>query len=152
MQARMSNPVFVIPGVLDAMRALAASTEKSSLPAATRQLVELRASQINGCSVCVDIHTQMMKKAGETDERLHLVAAWRHAPCFTAAERASLALGEALTRIADREDPVSDAIWAEAARHYDEPALGALLVTIAGINVWNRLNLAVGQLAGEWKP
>jgi len=152
MQARMKNPVFVIPSALQALQALDAATKTSTLPAATKQLVELRASQINGCSVCVDIHFRMMKKAGETDERLYSVAAWRHAPYFTAAERAALALAEAVTRIADREDPVTDAIWAEAARHYDEAALAALLVTIAGINVWNRLNLAVGQLAGEWKP
>jgi AhpD family alkylhydroperoxidase len=148
----MKNPVFVIPSALEAMQALNAATEKSTLPTSTKQLVELRASQINGCSVCVDIHTQMMKKAGETDERLHMVAAWRHAPCFNAAERAALALGEALTRIADREDPVTDAIWTEAARHYDEAAMGALLLAIAGINVWNRLNLAVAQPAGQWKP
>jgi AhpD family alkylhydroperoxidase len=152
MQARMKNPAFVVPGVMQAMQALNAATEKSTLPASTKQLVELRASQINGCSVCVDMHPRLMKKQGETDDRIHAVAAWRHVPYFTAAERAALALAEAVTRIADREDPIPDAIWAEAARHYDEATLGALLVTIANINVWNRLNLAVGQLAGEWKP
>jgi AhpD family alkylhydroperoxidase len=117
----------------------------------TLGLVELRASQINGCSVCVDMHGRALKKIGETDERLFAVAAWRHAPYFTAAERAALALTEAVTRLSDRENPVPDEIWEEAARHYDEKALAALIIAIANINVWNRLNVAVGQVAGEWK-
>jgi alkylhydroperoxidase family enzyme len=97
------------------------------------------------------MHAREIKKAGETDERLFAVAAWRHGPYFTDAERAALALTEAVTRLSDREDPVPDDIWAEAARHYDETALAALLLAIANINVWNRLNVAVGQVAGEWK-
>jgi AhpD family alkylhydroperoxidase len=117
----------------------------------TLGLVELRASQINGCSVCVDMHGRALKKIGETDERLFAVAAWRHAPYFTAAERAALALTEAVTRLSDRENPVPDEIWEEAARHYDEKALAALIIAIANINVWNRLNVAVGQVAGELK-
>jgi len=89
-----------------------------------------------------------MRKDGETEERIIAVAAWRHAPYFTAAERAALALTEAVTRLSDRSDPVPDDVWEEAANHYDEPALGALLLEIAGINVWNRLNVAVRQVTG----
>ncbi len=111
--------------------------------------MHLRASQINGCSVCVDMHARELKKAGETDERLFAVAAWRDAPYFTDAERAALALTEAVTRLSDRADPVPDEIWDEAARHYDEPALAALVLAIATINVWNRLNVTTRQVAGR---
>jgi AhpD family alkylhydroperoxidase len=114
--------------------------------------VHLRASQINGCSVCVDMHSRELKKAGETDDRIFTVAAWREAPYFTDAERAALALTEAVTRLSDRADAVPDAIWEEATRHYDESALAALIIQIAQINVWNRLNATVRQVAGEWKP
>ena len=107
----------------------------------------LRASQINGCSVCVDMHPRMLKKAGETDERLFAVAAWRDAPYFSDAERAALALTEAVTRLSDRADPVPDEIWDEAARHYDEKALAALVIEIALINVWNRFNVTTRQVA-----
>jgi alkylhydroperoxidase family enzyme len=99
------------------------------------------------------MHARGAKKAGETDERLFTVAAWREAPYFTDAERAALALTEAVTRLSDRADPVPDEIWREATRHYDEPALAALILSIAVINVWNRLNVATRQVAGEWaKP
>jgi len=100
--------------------------------------------------VCVDMHARDMKRAGETDERLFAVAAWRDAPYFTDAERAALALAEALTRLDDRADAVPDDVWNEAARHYDERELSALLLSIALINVWNRLNVATRQVAGEW--
>jgi AhpD family alkylhydroperoxidase len=150
-QSRMSNPVFVLPDVLQALLALAKTTEVTGLPKTTRELANLRASQINGCSVCVDLHARDLKKAGESDERIFAVGAWRHTPYFTEAERAALALTEALTRVSDREDPVPDTIWNEAARHYDERALAALIVSIAQINVWNRINVAVGQVVGEWK-
>ena len=149
MQARMRNPVIIVPDAMRALYALAAASKKGNVPSRTLLLVHLRASQINGCSFCVDMHARLMRKEGETDDRLVAVAAWRHAPYFTAAERAALALTEALTRLSDREDPVPDAIWNEAARHYDEKGLAALILAIAGINVWNRLNAAVGQIAGE---
>jgi AhpD family alkylhydroperoxidase len=113
-------------------------------------MVELRASQINGCSVCVDIHSRELEHAGESSERIHMVAAWREAPYFSDAERAALALAEAATRIADRPDPVSDDVWDEAARHYSEPQLAALVVAIAAINAYNRLNAATRQVTGEW--
>src|SRR5919108_5891210 len=138
MRARMSNPVLIVPEAMKALHALGACAETGGVPSRTIGLVQLRASQINGCSVCVDMHPRLMKKAGETDERLFAVAAWRDTPYFTDAERAALALAEALTRLSDRPDPVPDEIWDEAARHYDEAALAALLLAIATINVWNR--------------
>jgi AhpD family alkylhydroperoxidase len=144
----MNHPVMILPGTMQALQALAASAEKGGLPTNTVNLVLLRASQINGCSVCIDMHAHDARKEGESDERLFAVAAWRDAPYFTDAERAALALTEAVTRIADRPDPVPDEIWNEAARHYDERALAALLVVIAQINVWNRLNVATRQVAG----
>jgi len=152
MQSRMTNIVAVLPAVMAAMGALQKAAQETGLPEKTAQLVHLRASQINGCSFCVDLHPRMMKKAGETDRRILSVAAWREAPFYTDAERAALALTEALTRIADREEPVPDAIWNEAARHYDEKTLAALVVEIATINVWNRFNVATRQVAGEWTP
>ncbi|PYS25189.1 MAG: alkylhydroperoxidase [Acidobacteria bacterium] len=150
MEARMRNIAMIVPDAMQALHALKASTEKGGVPSRTLGLVELRASQINGCSVCVDMHARSLKKAGETDERLFAVAAWRDAPYFTDAERAALALTEAVTRLSDRADPVPDEIWKEAARHYDEPALAALIIAIANINVWNRLNVATRQVAGAW--
>lgn len=116
---------------------------------ATRQLVHLRASQINGCSVCVILHAEELKRLGDSDRRILSVGAWRDAPWFTAAERAALSPTEAMTRISDRPHPVPDDVWDEAARHYDEADLAALIMTIAQINVWNRLNAAVRQIAGE---
>jgi AhpD family alkylhydroperoxidase len=150
MQARMSNPAMIVPEAMKALQALGAAAEKGGVPAGTIGLIQLRASQINGCSVCVDMHCRILKKAGETDERLFAVAAWRDAPYFTDAERAALALTEAVTRLSDRPDPVPDPVWNEAARHYDEPALAALNLAIAAINVWNRLNVATRQVAGAW--
>jgi AhpD family alkylhydroperoxidase len=147
MQARMKHPAFLVPGVMDALLALSKATG-AVLPLVTRHLVQLRASQLNGCSQCVDMHAKDMKKSGETDERIFAVGAWRHAPYFTDAERAALALTEALTRLADEPDPVPDSLWAEVSRHFEENALAALIVCIANINVWNRLNAAVGQVAG----
>src|SRR3989441_6299518 len=150
MQARMSNPATILPGATNGIQALLKATRKGGVPEAVLELVHLRASQINGCSFCVDSGARDAKKAGETDERLFAVAAWREAPYFTDAERAALALTEAVTRLSDRADPVPDEIWDEAARHYDEPALAALIIAIATINVWNRLNVTTKQVAGEW--
>ncbi|MFT3773462.1 MAG: carboxymuconolactone decarboxylase family protein [Minicystis sp.] len=147
MKARMNNPVMIYPDAMQALLSLNKLTEKD-VPALTLGLVHLRASQINGCSLCVDMHPKMMKKHGETDERMFAVSAWRESPYFNDAERAALALTEAVTRLSDREDPVPDAVWNEAARHYDEKALSALLLAIATINVWNRLNVATRQIPG----
>jgi len=150
MQARMKNPAMIIPDAMTAIQALAAATHQGGLPPATRALVHLRASQINGCSPCVHAGARQAKKEGETDDRLFAVAAWREAPYFTDAERAALALTEAATRLADRADPVPDEVWDEAARHYDEEGLAALVLAIATTNVFNRLNVTTRQVAGEW--
>lgn len=150
MQPRMNHPVMILPQAMQALHALNKATEGTGLPDSTIKLVQLRASQINGCSVCVDMHAREMKHAGESDERLFAVAAWRDAPYFTDAERVALELTEALTRLSDRGDAVPDAIWNDAAQHYDERALAALLIAIASINVWNRLNAATRQVAGAW--
>jgi AhpD family alkylhydroperoxidase len=144
----MSNPVAIIPEAMEALLALSKSLEKGGVPKRTLELVYLRASQINGCSFCVGMHARDLKRGGETDERLFAVAAWRDAPYFTDAERAALALAEAATRLSDREDPVPDAVWDEVARHYDEPARAALVLAIATINVWNRINVTTRQVAG----
>ena len=149
MEARMRNIAMIVPDAMQALQALKASAEKGGVPSRTLGLVELRASQINGCSVCVDMHGRYLKKEGETDERLFAVAAWRDAPYFSDAERAALALTEAITRLSDRADPVPDEIWKEATRHYDERALAGLILSIATINVWNRLNVSTRQVAGS---
>ncbi|TDD00031.1 carboxymuconolactone decarboxylase family protein [Nonomuraea deserti] len=124
----------------------------STLPAATRELVQLRASQINGCAFCIDMHTKDAAKAGETAVRLHLVAAWREATVFTEAERAALELAEQGTRLADGAGGVSDEVWANAAKHYDEDQLIALVTLIATINAFNRLNVITQQPAGDYQP
>lgn len=143
---------MIVPDAMQALQALSKSVEKGGVPSQTLDLVHLRASQINGCAVCLDAHTHSAKQSGETDERLFAVAGWRDAPYFTDAERAALAVTEAATRLCDRADPVPEAIWDEATRHYDEPALAALVLAIATINVWNRLNVTTRQMAGCWLP
>jgi AhpD family alkylhydroperoxidase len=150
MQARMNHPAMVVPDAMKVLQSLGDVTKKG-LPEKLLELVHLRASQINGCSVCVDMHPKIAKKVGETDERLFCVAAWRDAPYFTEEKRAALALTEALTRLSDRADPVPDAIWNEADKHFDEQELATLILAIASINLWNRLNVAVRQPVGAWK-
>jgi AhpD family alkylhydroperoxidase len=146
---RMTNPALLLPEALEAALALSASTAKGDLPPRVSELVMLRASQINGCSVCVDMHTKGARRAGETDERLHAVAAWRDTPYFSDAERAALALAESVTRLSDRPDPVPDDVWDEATRYFDEVALASLLVAIGFINFFNRINVATRQVAGS---
>jgi AhpD family alkylhydroperoxidase len=124
---------------------------ESSLPAATQELVKIRASQINGCGYCMDMHTKDAAHRGETPVRLNLVAAWREAKVFTEAERAALALTEQGTRIADG-DGVSDAVWAEARKHYDDEQLAALVSLIALINAYNRMNVIIQNPAGDYQP
>ncbi|MPY58730.1 carboxymuconolactone decarboxylase family protein [Streptomyces spongiae] len=124
----------------------------SALPAATEELVKIRASQINGCGFCTDMHTKDATAAGETPQRLHLVAAWREAKVFTDAERAALELTEQGTRIADAAGGVTDEAWANAAKHYDEEQLAALVGLIALINAYNRLNVIIQQPAGDYQP
>jgi AhpD family alkylhydroperoxidase len=141
---------MIVPGAMEALQALAKVTESSGLDTKILGLVHLRASQINGCSVCVDMHPRLMQKAGETSERLFAVAAWRDTNYFSDAERAVLALTEAVTRLSDRPDPVPDELWHQAAQHFNEDELARLVLAIATINIWNRLNVATGQIAGEW--
>ncbi len=150
MQARIENPAMTFPGALEALTKLRASVGDAGIPETTHYLIEVRASQINGCGVCLDMHSRELGHAGEPNERIFTVAAWREAPYFTDAERAALALTEAATRLADRPDPVPDEVWKEAARHYSEPQLAALVISIATINAWNRLMAATKQLSGEW--
>jgi AhpD family alkylhydroperoxidase len=150
MKARIENPVLTVPGAMQALQRLGPAIKQAGIPDTTLYLLELRASQINGCSVCVDMHSHELKAAGEPDERIFAVAAWREAPYYSDAERAALALTEAATRLADRTDPVPDDLWEEAARHYDEGQLAALVIAIASINAWNRINAITTQVSGEW--
>jgi AhpD family alkylhydroperoxidase len=151
-QPRIGNMQEILPDVLPALLALDKASGNENLPYLTRKLVHLRASQINGCSGCVAWHSRELKQAGEADQRIFAVAAWRDTLYFSEAERAALALAEAATRLSDREDPVPDAVWNEAARHYDEAALAALVVQIALINTFNRLNVPIRHVVGasEW--
>jgi AhpD family alkylhydroperoxidase len=150
MQPRIDSPAQTVPGAMQALMKLGSAIQRAGVPATTRYLLELRASQINGCSICVDMHSRELKAAGEPDVRINAVAAWRETPYFTDAERAALALTEAATRLADRPDPVPDEVWDEAARHYDDAQLAALVISIATINTWNRINAATRQITGEW--
>lgn len=150
MQARITNPAMSVPGAFDALMGLATAAGNGGLPESTVGLVHLRASQINGCGVCVHIHARDLKKSGEGEDRIWAVAAWRDTPFFTDAERAALALAEAVTRISDSADPVPDEVFDEAAEHFEEPALASLILHIALINTWNRLNATTRQVAGAW--
>jgi AhpD family alkylhydroperoxidase len=150
MEARMKNPATVLPGAMPAIQQLFKAVHGGGADPATLELVHLRASQINGCSACVDSGARSARKAGETEERLAAVAAWREAPYFSDAERAALALAEAATRLADRPDPVPDQVWDAAADHYDEKGLAAIILMIAVTNLFNRLNATTRQVAGAW--
>jgi AhpD family alkylhydroperoxidase len=150
METRIDHPAQTLPGAMQALQRLERATKQAGIPEATHELLRLRAGQINGCSGCVDIHSRVLKALGEPDERIFMVGAWREASYYTDAERAALALTEAVTRLADRPDPVPDEVWAEAARHYDGDQLAALVLSIAAINTWNRLNVATRQITGEW--
>jgi AhpD family alkylhydroperoxidase len=153
MDARLNlfaNPVAA--KFLKQLNAAAAGLADAGLPHATQELVKLRASQINGCGFCTDMHSKDALHAGESQTRLNLVAAWREATVFTEAERAALELTEQGTRIADAAGGVTDHAWENAANHYDEAQLGALVSLIALINTYNRLNVIVRQPAGEYQP
>ena len=134
------------------LNAAGAALHDSALPAATQELVKLRASQINGCGMCTDMHFKDAVAAGEDPQRLNLVAAWREATVFTEAERAALELAEEGTRIADAAGGVSDEVWASAAKHYDDDQLMALVMVIAIINTYNRLNVILQVPAGDYQP
>lgn len=147
---RLNNAAMAAPEAVKALQSFTAAVDGFGLPTEVVDMVHLRASQINGCSVCTDLHSREAKNHGEQDTRLFTLAAWRDTPYFSEAERAALALTEAATRISDRPDAVPDDVWNEAARHYDERALTALVVHIAAINAWNRLSVTTRQLSGEW--
>ncbi|MFI0975534.1 carboxymuconolactone decarboxylase family protein [Streptomyces sp. NPDC021093] len=152
MEARLN--VMASPVAVKAMKHLVAAGKalaESTLPASTRELVMLRASQINGCAGCIDMHTKDAAAAGETAVRLHLVAAWREAKVFTGAERAALELAEQGTRIADAAGGVTDEAWADAVKYYDEDQLAALVTQIAVINAFNRGNVITQQPAGDYQ-
>ncbi len=145
---RIQNPAAILADAGPGIQALIRAAHQGGVPRGTLELVHLRVSQINGCSACVDSGARAAMKSGETPERLLAVAAWRHGPFFSEAERAALALAEDATRLADRSDAVPDEVWNEAARHYDERALAWLVLAIAMVNVWNRLNVTTRQPAG----
>ncbi|GHG59876.1 alkyl hydroperoxide reductase AhpD [Streptomyces griseocarneus] len=145
----MKNPAMILPDAMKGIQNLYKAMHQGDVPQQIMELVHLRASQINGCSACVFAGVAGAKKAGETDERLHAVAAWREAPFFTDAERAALALTEAATRIADRSGKaVPDDIWDEAADHFDEKQLAAIILMIATTNFFNRINTTIEEPAG----
>ena len=149
MAARMKNPGLVIPEAMTAIRSLNDAIRLGGVPQPTLELIHLRISQINGCAFCVGAAAKALQD-GESAERVFTVAAWRDAPYFTDAERAALALAEAMTRLADRPDPVPDEIWDAAADHYDEKQLAGIVLMIAVTNLFNRLNATTKQVAGAW--
>ncbi|MEV4481136.1 carboxymuconolactone decarboxylase family protein [Micromonospora coxensis] len=148
-EPRMQNPAAVLPDITGAVNLLYKAAHSAGVPGRTLELVHLRASQINGCGACVDSGARAARKAGETEDRLFSVATWRETPYFTEAERAALALAEAATRLADRADAVPDAIWDEAARHFEEKELAALVLWVATTNFFNRLNVTTRQQAPQ---
>jgi AhpD family alkylhydroperoxidase len=149
MSARLQNPAGPVEDVAKAVNLLYKSAHSAGVDHAVLELVHLRASQINGCGPCVDSGARAMRKSGETDERLFAVAVWRETPYFTDAERAALALSEYATRLADQADAVPDAIWDEAAKHFDERQLGAIVLWIATTNFFNRINVTTRQQAPQ---
>ncbi|WP_329136474.1 carboxymuconolactone decarboxylase family protein [Streptomyces sp. NBC_01476] len=149
MEARLKNPAMILnatQSIQDMYKAIYAG----GVPKTTLDLVHLRASQINGCSSCVDSGSRGARKSGETEERLFAVAAWRETTLFTDAERAALALAESATRLSDRSEPVPDEVWDAAAAHFDEKGLAALVLMVALTNFFNRLNVTTKQMAGDW--
>jgi AhpD family alkylhydroperoxidase len=146
MQARIGNPMVLVPDAAAALIALGKATKSGGVSPQTLDLVHLRASQINGCAVCVDMHARDMRKAGDSEEKVNAVAAWEDSPYFSDAERAALRLAEAVTRLDDRTDPVPDEVWDEAAKQYDEKELANLVLSIAVVNLFNRINRATRQI------
>jgi AhpD family alkylhydroperoxidase len=150
MTGRLEQFTRALPGFGEAVGSMIGTINATGVPETTLQLVHLRVSQINGCAFCVDSGTKSLRKGGEPDERLDMLAVWREAPGYTDAERAALGLAEAATRIADRPESVSDAIWEEAARHYDQTALAGLVAQIALTNLFNHANVTIRRPVGAW--
>ncbi|RKT85720.1 alkylhydroperoxidase AhpD family core domain-containing protein [Saccharopolyspora antimicrobica] len=148
MQPRMKNPAMIMPEAMTGIQRLLKATKSGGVPQPTLELIGLRVSQLNGCAPCLVGHQREARKAGETDERLATVAAWREAPFFTDAERAALQLAEAITRLSDRsEEAVPDELWEAVVEHYDEQQLSAILLMIGTINLFNRINVPIRERA-----
>jgi len=150
MEARMKNPVTIIPTAMKPIMELMKAAQSQGLPQELMEMIHLRVSQINGCSFCVDAGLKNLRKLGTSDDRVGLVAAWREAPYYTDAERAALELAEASPRLADRADAVPDEVWERATSHFDEKQLASILLMTAVTNLFNRLNAPVRQVAGSW--
>ncbi|MFF4622655.1 carboxymuconolactone decarboxylase family protein [Nonomuraea jabiensis] len=150
MEARMKNPATLIPAAMQPIMQVMKAAQSQGLPQELMEMIHLRVSQINRCSFCVDAGLKNLRKLGESDDRIGLIAAWREAPYYTEAERAALELAEASTRLADRDDAVSDEIWDNAADHFDEQQLASILLMTAVTNLFNRLNAPIRQVAGTW--
>ena len=148
MTARINNPANLLPDSMTGIQSIIKAAHSAGVPCATLELAHLRASQINGCSPCVYSGSISARKAGESDDRLFAVAAWRETDLFTAEERAALALAESMTRLADQSDTVPDEVWDETAKHFDEKQLAGLVLWIATTNLFNRINAATKQPAG----
>jgi AhpD family alkylhydroperoxidase len=150
-KTRLKNPAAIVPEAMAPLQALGQLLgQLQGPPARALSLAMLRVSQLNGCALCLDGSCMMLKKFGETEERLFAVSAWRESARFTAPERAALSLAEAMTRMSDRSDPVPDAVWDEAARHFDERELSFLVLGIAAQNLYNRINVTTRQVAADW--
>ena len=147
---RMQNPAMILPDAMPAIQALNHAAHNGAAPDALLELVHLRVSQINGCSLCVRLGVVQLRRLNESDDRMMALSAWRESPYFTDAERAALALAEAATRLSDRPDPVPDEVWDAAAEHHDEKALASIVLTIATTNLFNRLNAVTRQPADAW--
>ncbi|MCG8150792.1 carboxymuconolactone decarboxylase family protein [Pimelobacter simplex] len=149
----MTNPAQVLPDAFKGIGSLLTAVAKGGVPTATLELVALRASQLNGCSACVQGHLEALQGAGESVDRIVGVATWGESPYYDEAERAALALTDALTRLADRHDPVPDELWREVTKHYDEKQVSALILQIATLNLFNRINVTVRERADQpsWK-
>lgn len=150
MTARMKSPALLVPGAVQALSGLGKMVHGQGVPSTTLELVHLRASQINGCGWCIDYGMRQARKAGESEDRLASVSAWRESPFLSEAECAALELAESITRLADSPDPVPDAVWDRAAEHYDEQALAALVLFVGVTNLYNRLNVTTRQVPGTW--
>jgi AhpD family alkylhydroperoxidase len=150
-ETRIENPATLLPGAWEGIQKMIVAVRRGGLPENTLELTHMRASQINGCSTCIEgTIGHARKMSAELDERLLMVAAWRHSSQFTESERAALELTEEVTRLAERADPVPDETWARAAWHYDEKELAALVLHVALVNLFNRINVSTLQPAGDW--
>jgi AhpD family alkylhydroperoxidase len=150
-KTRLKNPATIVPEAMAPLQALGQLLgQLQGPPARALSLAMLRASQLNGCALCLDGSCMLLRKFGETEERLFAVSAWRESTRFTAPERAALALAEGMTRLSDRADPVPDAVWDEAAHHFDERELAFLVLGVATQNLYNRVNVTTRQVAADW--